>query len=469
IEEMGGYWVLSGDKYVFHSLEGKKISRMGIVRLDKNTGEYELRPISEEEYAVVINKFLLLSRFYNLHSPEDIPRFGVISATQEKPTAETIFDNLLEFVIQAMRICGATEQEIIKYIEEQPYFFFLPEVRAILPSAIMALKEHGIEKFSEQWEIFKEIIENTSHRDVKYSATFLQVLTDRLSKGDKLEDILKDFRDMWHFGFVWATRFSQKTWEQLIANRRYLEEKLEKGIPLSYDRPLAIQIYPVSDYNDAFNSDLETTALIEHGFFVLYYEVDNLFELLKALAESTDPQNGVKASIICLNGHGNPEEVGEFISGLSDLRLLEKFGVRECLADGGTIILYSCNTGVRGGIISALFTLFPQAKYIYAPTGEPNALRINFGREGEIVDVEYEGSEVYDLFREPMYRKPTPEDIEREIKLYCTLSGIDLGKIDMSKLVEEIKKEVELQFYLRGYIIYADYLSIICKACDKYR
>ncbi|MCM8783676.1 MAG: hypothetical protein NC818_02705 [Candidatus Omnitrophica bacterium] len=471
IEEMGGYWVLSGDKYVFHSLEGKRIAHTGIVRLDKSSGEVEFKKLTEEEYSVAVNKFLLLSKYYNLHNPEDVSRFGVVapSGLEDKATATNIFDNLLGLVIQAMRDCGTTEEEISRYIAEEPYFFFLPEVRAILPNAIMALKNYGIGSFSEQWKVFKEIIDNTRHRDVKYSATFLEVLTDRLIKGEKLEDILRDFKDMWHFGFVWATRFSKKSWDSLITNRKYLEEKIQQGLPITYPNPLAIQIYPVSDFNGAFNSDLETSALIDHGYFVLYYEVDNLFELLTALVDSTDPQNGVKASIICLNGHGNPQEVGEYIADLSDFRLLEKFGVKECLEEGGSIILYSCDTGINGGIVSALFNLFRQANYIYAPTGRPTGLKIQFDINGGIIEVEYEGSEVYDLFKEPIYQKPTAEDIQREIRLYYGLLGIDFRKINIPQLVSEIQREIELQFYMLGYIIFSDYLSLIYQTCDKYK
>ncbi|OGC04963.1 hypothetical protein A2276_03305 [candidate division WOR-1 bacterium RIFOXYA12_FULL_43_27] len=126
---------------------------------------------------------------------------------------------------------------------------------------------------------------------------FLKELSERIDKGESLSAIMRDFQSYWKLNITWLTRFSKKTRAELVKNRQMNKPD---------GRRLAVLIYPIGDYNRAFEEPDLFDSLIKHGYKILYYEVETDKEMRQALIEASVYG---KADVRIVAGHGTPKSI----------------------------------------------------------------------------------------------------------------------------------------------------------------
>ena len=164
-------------------------------------------------------------------------------------------------------------------------------------------------------------------------------------------------------------------------------------------RPLAVILYPKSDWNGSFAYNDYVDALIEQGYRVMYYEAESDEQVIQFLKGATQEQ---QADLIVLGGHGEQGgmQFGKDNSEKAQLDLnngkkLAGSGVRSALKEGGTVALYGCSTGKgrekEDNMVNFLRRVFPQAapKGIWAPIVPTGAIRLIFDENHRVIKVEY--------------------------------------------------------------------------------
>lgn len=120
-------------------------------------------------------------------------------------------------------------------------------------------------------------------------------------------------------------------------------------------KPLAVLVYPKSDFNLAFEQYPLIDRMTELGYEVVYYEASHEIQVREALEEAT--QGGErKAAVIIFGGHGTANNMRlDDQSNAETVKLdVGDFGVSpdiplaDFIAPEGDVVLYSCSNGEGG-------------------------------------------------------------------------------------------------------------------------
>ncbi|MBN1913106.1 MAG: hypothetical protein JW788_01760 [Candidatus Omnitrophica bacterium] len=208
-------------------------------------------------------------------------------------------------------------------------------------------------------------------------------------------------------GLLHIDRFRMEDIREIISNRIVLNRPGD-------NRPVAVIIYPVSDWNGAFAVGQDALhSLIAAGYRVIYYEVATEDEMIAALKNATQYD---KASFILIGGHGTastlsfgtvdpakgkiyPDEEA-FTLDLNDETQMLEAGIGSSLAEGGVVALLSCSTGEgecsQNNVANMLYRIFPQAQSVIAPMSPTNITRFIFDDDNMVIGVEYSSDVDFD-------------------------------------------------------------------------
>lgn len=238
-------------------------------------------------------------------------------------------------------------------------------------------------------------------------------------------------------GLELIDRFDPETRAEILRNR---EAAKPDG------RPLAVLVYPKTDYNGAFTGhSAHVRALMKAGYRVMLYEAGSVQEATDALhdAAALGTKRQQRAALIFLAGHGtgtsmdfgfgSPEDRHRDMRLASDdprstRRKGERMGARlgspylltahvdvlkenldsRVLADGGQVVLISCSTGagrkwerpadpthrdarVPNNIANLMREVFPHAaaRGIWSPTVPTNLQQLLFDERGRLKEARY--------------------------------------------------------------------------------
>jgi len=164
------------------------------------------------------------------------------------------------------------------------------------------------------------------------------------------------------------------TLEQVLANRE--REDAVDG------RPLAVLVTGRTDHNKGLYH--ERVDALMRGYRVLFYEVANDEELIRAVKEATAAQ---KAELLIVHGHGAREAINlggptdgkgddPLFLNLADQEKIDGADLKSALLPGGHVVLGSCNTGegkdAQVNMANMLSASLPHV-HIYAPIDETNS------------------------------------------------------------------------------------------------
>ena len=308
--------------------------------------------------------------------------------------------NLFLKIFSEMIKSGVSPQSCIDYINRSLSFFqYLTSLEGFtladstplsqFANAIRIFRRLGMD-FEQQWEnIYSplyDMMQTVEKEAEKFliSRNYLTFIkkTILLEEGESLESIFDLLSNALKLRIFWPQRFDYETLEYIVTNRLETAQAYERNESPSYTGPLCIFLTAPRDWNGALeNIDELLDDFRTHGYQVLYYEPWNLADLLYAFAETTRPEEGIKASVVLFGGHGAPTHVDRYLN-TAFVESLREFGIGECLTDRGVIILNSCSTGAGGpysdNIANALQELFPQAGHIFAPISPAGLSHINF-------------------------------------------------------------------------------------------
>jgi|GEM_PF-5299148 HEAT repeat protein len=196
-------------------------------------------------------------------------------------------------------------------------------------------------------------------------------------------------------GIDFPLRFERKILEALVAN-------LEQSRP--DERPLAVVVYPKTDWNGAFYESPVAKELVSHGYRVMYYEASSDEETVQCLRRATAAQ---QAAVIVLGGHGTKTSLtlSDASGEAAEIDISDEVQLRRAsgaLEDGGQIILESCSTGAEkeygNNLANLLRRVFPQAleQGIWSATEITSIVGLEFDEHNVLVRVFYgKGSGVY--------------------------------------------------------------------------
>ncbi|MFC1571252.1 hypothetical protein ACFL31_01705 [Candidatus Margulisiibacteriota bacterium] len=275
-----------------------------------------------------------------------------------------------------------------------------------IPTFIEGTKKLGLAD-QEILGLLEEIVNNAGVQAGSFLSKLLLSMEDRTS----LDTRMDEFRALWALGITWIDRFSPQARAEIIENR-------QQNAP--DDRPLAVIIYPTSDWNGAFTSDAAVIDdLIARGFRVMYYEVSTDQQMYAALQEATAEQ---QASLLIIGGHGSQtttsfgagdparEEIDQELFALdpSDETEMIEQELSRTLINGGHVILVSCSTGQGRKIVdnnaNFLSRIFPQAAGVWAPTEPTSFDQIIFDDNNNVIDVKFgKGVSPYRAISEPTH------------------------------------------------------------------
>ena len=264
-------------------------------------------------------------------------------------------------------------------------------------------KSNVVEAASEQWSLAYKFARGTAqkNRDLLAKLARKNVLT--LQYADE-EDRAKASFQVKQF----RARFGEKAWKEILYQLLALDitfpqrfESIETLFELIKNRltanvpdgrPLAVVIYPKTDWNTAFEQSAYELQRMTKTYRVLYYEVSSDEQLVESFREAT---SGEKASLVKIGGHGvvNALHLGE---GESEDRYLDTKDVAEMkkmmgrIEKNGHLVLLSCSTGYerdkgKKNLANFISRFFP-AVTIYAPI-LPDYIRVLFDEKGFFYDV----------------------------------------------------------------------------------
>ena len=266
---------------------------------------------------------------------------------------------------------------------------------ANLPAAITALENADITDPGMVFDILWTMVEQADEWTGNLFASLATVLYICQERGLDITDLTSAEQEIL-FG-IDPFRFTSESYLEIVNNR------LNDLDPNDRDpRPLALMIYPEADHNTAFEkSQAIIQDLIDKGYKIMYYEVDNENDFIAGFKSATRNQ---LAQIVIIGGHGDqdstalgnedPTKTGTADAqrdetkdlDLSDLAQLQAAGLADCVVPNATIISVSCSTG-RGradgpNMANMWSQVFPGAK-VYAPTIPTNIRSIKWD-ENEI-------------------------------------------------------------------------------------
>ncbi|MFH1877333.1 MAG: HEAT repeat domain-containing protein [Candidatus Omnitrophota bacterium] len=125
----------------------------------------------------------------------------------------------------------------------------------------------------------------------------------------------------------------------------FSKDEIEHVLSL-WRKPLAVLLYPRSDWNGGFMKTL-LADFLSNGYRVMYYEVGDIDQWKKALKNATG--QGQKASVLVIAGHGSRSSIqldNDDTISLGDKSRLRDEGFDECMEDEGIVLLQSCSTGL---------------------------------------------------------------------------------------------------------------------------
>ncbi|HQJ16243.1 MAG TPA: hypothetical protein PLJ26_07135, partial [Candidatus Omnitrophota bacterium] len=308
-------------------------------------------------------------------------------------------EGLCDRMGQAMGVSGAEFASVFQY---DAGWFYADAMNSIL----CRVTDIGLEETCEYLGQMSKIY--TSDRMFEQLAYSPMILADVLSAMQSMggldelvnslcqtysySDVVYAMQDM---GMASLSRVNTDDLPELISNRINSQDD---------GRPLAVVIYPSADYNGAFMSGSGSVhQLIEHGYRVMYYEADTDTEIEVCLVNGT--QNGaVPAAVLIVGGHGSQQSLSlgcsegeECLVDFSDYGQLS--GLRDMLADGGTIILYSCSNGQglneQANMANMWAQLFPNAAHVFSMTEPSNIESLTFSSDNKVTDVTF-GCDTYD-------------------------------------------------------------------------
>lgn len=167
-------------------------------------------------------------------------------------------------------------------------------------------------------------------------------------------------------------------------------------------RPIAIVIYPKSDWNGAFANLTTAGRLVGLGYKVLYYEAAKEDDVEKYLSMATDGGKD-KASVVVLGGHGTsttlaldagPDE--SVYLDTSDFRPEESdINVGKYIIADGDVILKSCSNGeggkgYLGNLANMIANVLPHGVRIHSVMEPATIYHMAFDNQGRI-DVKHTG------------------------------------------------------------------------------
>ncbi len=172
----------------------------------------------------------------------------------------------------------------------------------------------------------------------------------------------------------------------------------------SDERPVCVIIFPESDPNGAFLQDAPTISALTTGYRVIYYDIKTDYEFAQSLREAT-LDNGQQAELCIIGGHGNRyalqfgdyswigDREAAYMDMFLDRNLIDS--TRECISDGGNVVLLACSTGEGtdgragvGNLAEFAHTIWPQAG-VYAPTAPAAYVRFELDEEGILLNATY--------------------------------------------------------------------------------
>lgn len=193
--------------------------------------------------------------------------------------------------------------------------------------------------------------------------------------------------------------------KEIVENR---EEKPDER--LKDARPIAIVLYPVSDYNKAFfNTEGSVGSLMAKGYRVMYYEVGRpkirvVNEIKNAFEDASAGRSGCVRAVI-LGSHGDRwhlyfgtnDPLWALINRLQILDMGDMphlSGLGKHLEDGATVVSEGCSTGRGASNIATklLAPTFPNAT-IFAPPKSTAFDRFVFNENDRITYVKFTNSD----------------------------------------------------------------------------
>jgi hypothetical protein len=190
--------------------------------------------------------------------------------------------------------------------------------------------------------------------------------------------------------------FNTSTAREIIRNRDQINQP--------DDRPVALLVYPKSDWNTAFESN-SMIELMEMGYRILYFEAVTSSDFRDAVVKVGSVQ---QISLMVIGGHGFLTHLNfgledktrvkdgerDYYLDISRPQVLD--GLSEYLAPQSIVVLESCSTGAGRDRIDNLANMvgraFPHST-IMAATIPTNILGYIRDEEGRIIDVNFRGPE----------------------------------------------------------------------------
>lgn len=220
--------------------------------------------------------------------------------------------------------------------------------------------------------------------------TLIDSLEKNSDKNDFSRELLTLLKRAEKLGIDFPERFNFSTLQELVRNR-------EANKP--DNRPLAVILYPKSDWNGASAFNDYVDALIGEGYRVMYYEAESDAQVIQFLNSATGEQ---QAELIVFGGHGEQGNISfgngdseEAQLDLKDENQLITSGVSHALKDNGQIIIKGCSTGEGreqgNNMVNLLRRVFPQAspKGIWGPTVPTSIRQFIFDENHRLIKVEY--------------------------------------------------------------------------------
>ena len=163
-----------------------------------------------------------------------------------------------------------------------------------------------------------------------------------LGSKKSLSDVLDDYYHWQSLNIIRPLLWLEQLRKIIVGNR--LRNKFNKTQP--GEKPLAVMIYPKSDYNGSF-SDLRYLQELSAHYTVLYYEVSSVEEMIASLKNATHHQ---KSSLVIIGGYGTPHSIqfshdDKLTINHYDQQALIKARLSNMLMPGAIGILISCSTG----------------------------------------------------------------------------------------------------------------------------
>lgn len=240
--------------------------------------------------------------------------------------------------------------------------------------------------------------------DYQYLDERLQECMQHEQRQDRIDfynDLIATISKSAALGIDFPLRYSKTALEEICSN---LSNQVADG------RPLAVMIYPKSDYNGAFTySDTRNFVddLIAHGYRVIVKEAasdeEAILGLRAATVDASNPKAKEQAQLIVWVGHGTENSIhlgnlgndDSYKLDNSDADLMVRLNAAECLRVGGQMLNISCSNGhgreSNSNMGSFMRAQFPQAMEKGIITSEVpfGTFYWKFDKDNRLIDVKF--------------------------------------------------------------------------------